>query len=87
MTQKLEWDALWNAMDASPDAWIPTTEEMHWHMLEALPPRAIKHDRFLVGEALRHTEQGDAVHACFKRVGTEHFAKNLTVAQFQGGAA
>lgn len=83
----LEWDALWAAMDAAPDAWIPTTEAMYWHMLGCVPPRCQLGDRFLVGEPLRHNTEGKAVHACFKEVGSQFFAKNMTVEQFQVGAA
>ena len=85
--EKLEWSELWAAMDAEPEAWIPTTEDMFWQMLEAVPPRAQTGRGFLVGEPNRHNEQGQAVHACFKQVGSEFFAKYLTVEQFKGGAA
>ena len=84
---KLEWKELWDAMDAAPDAWIETTEGMYWHMLEVVPPRAQLGDRFLVGEPLRHNEEGKAVHACFKEIGPQFFAKNMTVEQFKAGAA
>lgn len=85
--QKLEWSALWAAMDASPAAWIPTTEPMYYDMLECLPPRAQSSFGFLVGEPLRHNEHGKAVHACFKQVGNDFFARNLTVDEFRAGAA
>jgi hypothetical protein len=83
----LEWSDLWAAMDASPEAWIPTTEAMYWDMLEAVPPRAQSSFGFLVGEPLRHNDAGKAVHACFKQVGNDYFAKNLTGEQFRAGAA
>ena len=86
-TKKLEWSELWDAMDAAPDAWIPTTEEMYWQMLEVVPPRAQVRDRFLVGEALRQNAEGKAVHSCFKEVEGQYFAKNMTVEHFNGGAA
>lgn len=85
--KRLEWEALWDAMDASPDTWIETTEAMYWQMLEVVPPRAQMGDRFLVGEALRHDAQGKTVHTCFKEVGSRFFAKNMTVEHFKGGAA
>lgn len=85
--QKLEWSELWAAMDASPEDWIPTTEAMYWHMLECVPPRAHKSSSFLVGEAKTHNSEGKAVHACFKKIGSEVFAKHMTVEQYQGGAA
>ena len=84
-TAKLEWSDLWAAMKASPDAWIPTTDAMYWDMLEAVPPRAHYGGAFLVGEAERHNEDGQAVHACFKQVGDDYFARYMTVAQFKGG--
>ena len=83
-TQKLEWQALWDAMDAQPEAWIPTTEDMYWQMLECVPPRAQTRAAFLVGEPRRHNAAGEAVHACFKETrGGEFFARNLTVQQFK----
>ena len=80
--QTLEWSALWEAMDAYPTEWIPTTEDMYWQMLECVPPRAQTASRFLVGEPQRHNEAGKAVHACFKQVGSSYFARYLTVEQF-----
>lgn len=82
----LEWSPLWAAMDAQPEAWIPTTEDMYWQMLEVLPPRAHAGGAFLVGEPLRHNSEGKAVHACFLKAGPNYFARNLTVEEFRGGA-
>ena len=81
MTQVLEWAPLWDAMDAKPEEWIPTTEDMYWQMLECLPPRAQRRGAFLVGEPQRHTSAG-AIHACFRQVGTEFSAKYMTVQEF-----
>jgi len=78
----LEWEALWAAMDATPDAWIPTTENMYWQMLEVLPPRKMLGTNFLVGEALRSNSQGEEVYSCFSKCGNTYKAKNLTVAEF-----
>ena len=78
----LEWSDLWAAMDAQPEAWIPTTEAMYWHMLEVLPPRKMLGRNFLVGEPLRHNSKGEAVHACFTKFGDTYKARNLTLAQF-----
>lgn len=50
MTAPLEWQPLWDAMDAKPDEWIPTTEAMYYRMLEVVPPRAHSLGAFLVGE-------------------------------------
>lgn len=80
--QALEWQALWDAMDAQPEAWIPTTENMYWEMLEVLPPRAMRGDSFLVGEPLRDNEQGETLYSCFTRTGGNCRARNLTVKQF-----
>lgn len=82
MTEQLTWQALWDAMDANPGTWIKTSEEMYWNMLEAVPPRAMRRRAFLVGEALRDDENGQAVYSCFKQVGSEYFARNLTLEQF-----
>jgi hypothetical protein len=82
MTPKLEWEDLWSAMKETPKAWIPTTEDMYWQMLECVPPRAQARGRFLVGEAERHNEQGQAVYACFKQVGDDYFARYMTLQQF-----
>ena len=84
--EPLEWKPLWDAMDATPDAWIPTTEDMYWELLECVPPRAAVPGCFLVGEAERHNDEGKAVHACFKQSGSQFFAKYMTVEQFRGGA-
>lgn len=81
MNKTLEWQALWDAMDANPDAWIPTTEAMYWAMLEVVPPRKMVGENFMVGEPLRHSPDG-AVHACFTKFGDTYKARNLTVDQF-----
>jgi len=78
----LEWQALWDAMDTNPDAWIPTTEKMYWEMLEVLPPEKMIGRNFLVGEASHHNSAGEAVYSCFTQHGDTYKAKNLTVAEF-----
>ena len=85
--KNLEWQELWDAMEAEPSKWIPTTEAMYWEMLEMLPPRAQCRRSFLVGEPLRHNENGDAVHACFVEIDDKYFAKNLTLKEFQEATA
>jgi len=85
--RKLEWQALWDAMEAAPDAWIPTTENMWWEMLEVLPPRAQTRRAFLVGEALRSNGRGEAVYSCFAKTGDEYRAKNMTLAEFKENTA
>jgi hypothetical protein len=83
-TQKLEWQPLWDAMEANPSEWIETTEKMYWEMLEVLPPIAqTRRGAFLVGEAVRDDEQGRAVYACFKKSGEQFYARNLTLEQFR----
>lgn len=80
---KLEWQELWDAMDAKPEAWIETTEDMYHEMLGCLPPRAMWAGKFLVGEPLRHVN-GEAVHACFwEKPDGSTWARNLTVEQFR----
>ena len=79
---KLEWQALWDAMDANPSAWIETTEAMYWEMLGAVPPRKMLGNNFMVGEPLRHNGHGEAVHACFTKFGDTYKARNLTLSEF-----
>jgi hypothetical protein len=78
----LEWSDLWAAMDAQPEAWIPTTESMYWEMLCVLPPRKMAGDNFMVGEPLRHNSKGEAVYSCFTKFGDTYKARNLTLTQF-----
>lgn len=82
MSKLLEWQPLWDAMDANPTEWIPTTEKMYWEMLEVLPPRKQSRSAFLVGEATRHNAEGYPVYSCFKRVGDSFYAKSMTLDQF-----
>jgi len=81
-TKPLEWQELWDAMDANPQEWIPTTEAMYWQMLECLPPRKMIGQNFLVGEVNDHTEDGQGIYACFTKFGDTYKAKHLTVAEF-----
>jgi hypothetical protein len=83
MTEKLEWQPLWDAMEADPNAWIPTTKAMYWEMLEVLPPRAQTRRAFLVGEALTSNVEGFAVYSCFKKTGDDYHAKNMTLKEFR----
>lgn len=79
----LEWSALWSAMRPEPHPWIATTSEMYDEMLGALPPADMGGGAFLVGEANHHNAAGDAVYACFKRVGLEFEARYMTRAEFR----
>jgi hypothetical protein len=83
MNKPLEWQALWDAMDANPNAWIPTTKKMYWEMLEVLPPRKMIGNNFLVGEASRHNSEGYAVYSCFTQFGDTYKAKHMTLEQFK----
>lgn len=80
--KNLEWQELWDAMEASPNEWIPTTENMYWEMLGAVPPEKMIGRNFLVGEPLRSNGQGEAVYSCFTKSGDTYKAKNMTVAEF-----
>jgi hypothetical protein len=82
MNQPLEWQALWSAMDANPDAWIETTKEMYWEMLEVVPPRKMIDQNFLVGEALRDNSEGYPIYSCFTQFGETYKAKNMTLKEF-----
>lgn len=78
----LEWADLWNAMNNSPVSWIPTTENMYWNMLEAVPPRAMFAGAFLVGEPFNHNAQGEPIYAMFRYVGNEYEARYMTLREF-----
>lgn len=82
MNQPLEWQALWDAMDANPSEWIPTTEAMYWEMLGVVPPRKMLGQNFLVGEPVRHNSEGEPVYSCFTKFGDTYKAKNLTLYEF-----
>ena len=82
MNKPLEWQALWDAMDANPDDWIPTTEAMYWEMLGAVPPRKMIGRAFLVGEALRDNDEGYPIYSCFTKFGETYKARNMTLKQF-----
>lgn len=81
-THPLEWSPLWAAMKAAPHAWILTTDAMYDEMLNVLPPRAMRRNVFLVGEAERHNEKGQAVYACFKRSAGAVYATYMSHAEF-----
>jgi hypothetical protein len=81
--RKLEWSALWKAMQCYPDAWIETTESMYYDMLNAVPPRCHNSCRFMVGEPHHHNEQGETVYASFRVQGERYFAKYQTVNEYR----
>ena len=78
-----EWKDLWNAMDAHPDDWQPTTREMALEMLGALPPRAMDSSAFLVGESNHYNDEGLPVYACFRNNTGRYEAKYLTLEKFK----
>lgn len=78
----LEWDALWEAMRANPEAWQQTTLNMYDEMLGAVPPQDMARGAFLVGEPERHNNQGEAVYACFKTAGDKCEARYMTQKEF-----
>jgi len=80
----LEWQPLWDAMEANPSDWIPTTEKMYWDMLECVPPRAMTRQAILVGEAHSDNAEGYPLYACFRKVSEQYFARHLTLEQFKG---
>lgn len=86
-THPLEWNDLWSAMRPVPHAWMPTTENMYWHMLEVVPPVAACNGAFLVGEADHHNADHVPVYACFKQASDQYEARYMTVAEFHGLAA
>ncbi len=79
----LEWAALWAAMTENPEAWIPTTEAMYSDMLEVLPPAGWVGGAFLVGEPNHHNAQGEAVYACFRKIGDKFHARYLSRREFR----
>lgn len=81
----LERADLWEAMKAEPEKWQLTTEEMYWHILEAVPPRAMRPDSFLGGEPDHHNNEGVAVYASFRKVGDKYEARYLTLNEFNKG--
>jgi hypothetical protein len=85
LIETLEWAPLWEAMDADPTAWIPTTESMYEEMRDCVPPRAMAQGAFLVGEPNSHNEAGEAVYACFASRGG-YRARYMTLREFNSWA-
>jgi hypothetical protein len=79
----LEWQELWDMMDAKPELWIPTTEKQYWAILEAVPPTVQLSDAFLGGEPNHHNRAGEPVYAAFRRIGGEYSARHLSLRQFR----
>jgi hypothetical protein len=81
-TTPLVWKPLWDAMRSTPDAWIPTTEEMYWDMLEALPPLRMRGGAFLMSEADHSDESGHPVYACFLKHQGHYLARYMNCLEF-----
>ena len=71
--RKLTWDDLWYVMRTQPGKWQSTTVAMYTSMLEVLPPQDMANGGFLVGEPNHHNTKGQAVYACFIKVGKAYF--------------
>lgn len=82
MSQLPEWSQLWDAMKANPDAWIETTESMHWEQLCCMPPVRQEGSAFLVGEPANHNAKGESVYAGFVERNGRYFARYMTTRQF-----
>lgn len=82
-TIPLEWQLLWDAMNANPDTWIDTTEHMFHQMLECVPPRVQIRGAFLCGEPYSHNSKGKAVYAAFRSIMGIVQAKYMTFDQFR----
>jgi hypothetical protein len=80
--ETLEWSDLWDCMVRNPGSWIPTTEQMYWDMLSALPPRRQRKDSFLVGEPDHTTEEGYNVYACFCHSNDRFYARYMTMQEY-----
>lgn len=82
----LEWKQLWDAMEsdynAGGSAWFPTTEEMYWDMIGAVPPAAQRAGGFLVGEAWKDNANGEPLHAAFIETSDGFKARYMTRKQF-----
>lgn len=83
----LVWKPLWDAMRSSHAAWIPTTEEMYWDMLEALPPLKMGRGAFLMSEPDHTNAGGYEVYACFLRKNDKYFARYMTKQEFTNEVA
>ena len=78
-----EWKDLWDAMDAHPENWQPTTEAMYNEMLGVVFPTAMDGSAFLVGEPNHHNNDGIPVYACFRNKGGHYEAMYLTEEGFR----
>lgn len=97
----LEWSALWAEMKKQfcgeigdrgwaidmwgENNWTPTTEDMYYDQLGAVPPVRMGGGVFLVGEAANHTSKGEAVYAAFASKGGQYFARYMTTKMYDEG--
>ena len=82
-SKPLEWQELWDAMDANPGQWVPTTADMYDEMLNVLPPALWIGSGFLVGEPQRHDNSGRPVFAAFIESNGSFFAQYLNGPDFK----
>jgi hypothetical protein len=81
-TRPLEWQELWDAMDAHPDKWVPTTNHMWCKMRDSTPPQAYADGVFLCSEPVRGDEEGNNLYPCFAGIGRRYYARFMTREEF-----
>ena len=85
--EPFEYSALFQIMDAHPRQWVPTTENMYYDMLGALPPVAYGNAEnwtgFLMGEPVTQDTHGDAIYGAYICVDGKFYAQNMTVKDFK----
>lgn len=85
--EPFEGSALFQIMDVHPRQWVPTTENMYYDMLGALPPVAYGNAEnwtgFLMGEPVTHDARGDAIYSAYIRVDDNFYVQNMTVKEFK----
>jgi len=74
------------ATQDTPISWEPVTEERYWDMLEVLPPAAMGHGGFLVGEPWdHHALTGRPRYAAYRCRGDvyETASRPMTIKEFR----
>lgn len=74
-----------NRQDSEPREWAEVTTERYYDMLNVLPPAAMGHGAFLVGEPYdHHAKTGRPRFACFKMEGEKCYelSCHITHAEF-----
>lgn len=64
---------------AGDDRWLPVTEEHYMESLEVLFPLAMGRDWFVMREPLTHAEGGYPVCEVYRRRGTRHEARTMSL--------